>query len=170
MGCAQEEHSAGDFFEDISEVLRTHDGCIKGYPAFGAEHIFNHIFAELDGAVVADSDGEALFNMHFRAAPMRSGDSRGEAVQFFGHPRARLRRQCTDRAKQMRCFRNDIVSRTRRDFGDGDDRWIEHRNLACHHCLDCRNDFAGHGDGVDGIMRHRSVAARALDRDGQHVG
>ena len=60
MGRAQEEHSAGDFFEDIGEVLGTHDGCIKRDPAFRAEHIFNHSFAELDGAVVADSDGEAL--------------------------------------------------------------------------------------------------------------
>ena len=126
MGRAQEEHSAGDFFEDIGEVLGTHDGCIKRDPAFRAEHIFNHSFAELDGAVVADGDGEALFNMYFRAAPMRGSDACSEAVQFFGHPRARLRRQCTDRAKQMRCFGNDIVRRTRRDFGDGDDGGIEH--------------------------------------------
>ena len=170
MGCAQEEHRAGDFFEHISKILCAHDRRVERDPAFGPKHVLDRLFAELDRAVIADRDGEALFDMNLRAAAMRSSDPRGEAVQFFCYPRALLRRQCANSAKQMRGFRNDIVGRARRDFGDGDDCRVEHRNLARHHCLDGGYNLASDGDWVDGVMRHGCVAARTLYSDCQNIG
>ena len=101
---------------------------------------------------------------------MGGGDAGGKAVQFLGHACARLWGQCADGAQQNCAFGNDIVGGARRYFGDGDNGRIEHRNLARHHCLDGRDDFARDGDGVDGVMRHGGVAASALDGYGQHIG
>src|SRR3546814_20353575 len=66
---------------------------------------------------------------------------------------------------------SDVCSSDLRgDLRDGDHRGIEDRDAARHHRLDRGYDCAGDGNRVDRILRHRGMAARALDADRQHVG
>ena len=59
-GRAQEEHGAGDFFQNVGKIFCAHHGGCHLVPAFGAEFRLHGGAAEGDGTGIAKGDGEAF--------------------------------------------------------------------------------------------------------------
>ena len=75
-----------------------------------------------------------------------------------------------ERADHLGGFRDDVVGRARRDFRASEHDGIEHIEAARRHGVERQSDLEHDGNGIDGEMRHRRVAALAFDRDDPFVG
>src|SRR3546814_7177536 len=64
---AEPEHRAGDFFEDVGEILGAHHRIVHRQPRFLAENLLDDRLAEGDRAAVADGDGEAFLDLDLRS-------------------------------------------------------------------------------------------------------
>ena len=74
-----------------------------------------------------------------------------------------------DGALELGRLGDDVRRGSRRDVGDGDDRGIEHVDLAGDERAQAEDDLGGDRDRVERRVRHRGVAAPAVDADPQGV-
>ena len=108
--------------------------------------------------------------MDFRRQSMRPGDAHGQQAHRIGQPLAMFPAERSHRALDRGSVRYDIVRAARMDLGHRDHHRIVGIELAGHQGLQRSDNLAGNRDRIARLMRHRSMAARALDGDLEHVG
>ena len=167
---AEQAHRAGDLLEHVGEVLGAHHGELQLEELALAEHRLGHVLHEPDGPGVVDGDGVALLDRDRRAGVEGRGDGVGQPLDREVGLIACVRRDGTDRAREVRRLRDDVGGRSGLDLGDGDDRGFECVDLGGDHRLDRGDEMGRDGHRVGCEVRGRRMPAGAAHRDPEHVG